>query len=119
VALLVGMAGRSHWSVSVEPETAANTLLFDVACRVQQPPIWLGSSYQWQSPVSVVADSGAAKIHIPGRTGRLQTLPTDDLPAASIRVANRGCTIQPSESPGQLPHTSRWRYRIEVDERST
>jgi hypothetical protein len=40
VLLLVGMAGRSHWSMSVEP-LAGRGWLFDVACRYQQVPAWL------------------------------------------------------------------------------
>jgi hypothetical protein len=47
VILGVGRAGRSHFSVSVtvHPERA-DTLLFDVACRIQEAPPRLGSTYQ-------------------------------------------------------------------------
>lgn len=43
----VGRAGRSHYSLAIAacPGTA-DTLLFDVACRIHEPPHWLGSSYQ-------------------------------------------------------------------------
>ena len=44
VALAVGMAGRSHWSLSVEA-LPAGELRFDVACRTIDPPGPLGSSY--------------------------------------------------------------------------
>jgi len=43
VALAVGMAGSSHWSMSVE--TAPGRLLFDIACRRREEPLWLGSRY--------------------------------------------------------------------------
>ena len=33
VALLVGMAGRSHWSASVEADPQLGRFTFDVACR--------------------------------------------------------------------------------------
>lgn len=46
-ALLLGMAGKNHWSASVE--TKAESLVFDIACRAQAPAEWLGSSYQIDS----------------------------------------------------------------------
>lgn len=45
-ALLVGMAGGSHWSASVEAVTGRAELIFDVACRHTKEPKWLGNSYQ-------------------------------------------------------------------------
>ncbi|MEI6240318.1 MAG: hypothetical protein WCR51_08005 [Planctomycetia bacterium] len=42
----VGLAGRSHFSASVGPDPAhPDRLRFDIACRVNEPPIWLGSTY--------------------------------------------------------------------------
>src|SRR4051812_28836034 len=41
-ALLVGMAGRSHWSASVEGTAEHATLQFDIACRHSTTPAWLG-----------------------------------------------------------------------------
>jgi hypothetical protein len=48
VALLVGMAGRSHWSASIEALPDRAELRFDMACRHTELPAWLGSSYAWQ-----------------------------------------------------------------------
>jgi len=44
-ALLVGMAGQSHWSASVEAVPGRAELRFDVACRHGIPCGWLGSRY--------------------------------------------------------------------------
>lgn len=44
----VGQAGKSHWSISIEPidfEGEA-ALRFDVACRTRTDPGWLGSTYR-------------------------------------------------------------------------
>lgn len=42
----VGLAGRSHFSASFTPHPAlADTVLVEIACRVQEPPAWLGSTY--------------------------------------------------------------------------
>ncbi len=46
VVLLVGMAGSSHWSASVEIDPQTHTALFDVACRMRGPADWLGSRYR-------------------------------------------------------------------------
>jgi hypothetical protein len=45
-ALLVGMAGGSHWSASIESSQARAELIFDLACRHSKEPNWLGSKYQ-------------------------------------------------------------------------
>lgn len=45
-ALLVGMAGRSHWSASIEPDRAVPMLVFDVACRHPAGTTSLGSRYR-------------------------------------------------------------------------
>jgi hypothetical protein len=46
VLLGVGRAGRSHYSLSVAAvANEPDTLLFDVACRIQEPAVWLGSAY--------------------------------------------------------------------------
>jgi hypothetical protein len=50
VALLVGRAGRSHWSMSVEADGELGALTFDVACRCTAPPDLLGSSYRLAGP---------------------------------------------------------------------
>jgi hypothetical protein len=43
----VGLAGRSHFSASFTPHPAlADTVLVEIACRVHEPPGWLGSTYR-------------------------------------------------------------------------
>lgn len=46
VALLVGRAGRAHWSLSLEIDRSRETLLFDVACRCASSANHLQSSYR-------------------------------------------------------------------------
>lgn len=51
VLLGVGKAGRSHYSLSVSAcPDEPDTLLFDIACRIQEPPGWLGSTYSGSAP---------------------------------------------------------------------
>jgi hypothetical protein len=49
-ALLVGMAGRSHWSASMEAVPNSAELIFDVACRHSDLPLHLGSRYRNLAP---------------------------------------------------------------------
>lgn len=43
----VGLAGRSHFSASVaiDPDDA-DKIRFEIACRLHEPPVWLGSTYR-------------------------------------------------------------------------
>lgn len=49
IGFLVGMAGRSHWSASVEPRGPAS-IAWEVACRLHGPPEWLGVRYRLLVP---------------------------------------------------------------------
>ena len=43
----VGLAGRSHFSASIPPDSSmADAIRFEIACRVHEPPGWLGSTYR-------------------------------------------------------------------------
>jgi hypothetical protein len=46
VALLVGMAGRGHWSASIEPVAGAAAIDFDLACRIAGSGGALASNYR-------------------------------------------------------------------------
>ena len=45
-ALLVGMAGGSYWSASVEQIVGKAALTFDIACRHSKTPAFLGNRYR-------------------------------------------------------------------------
>jgi len=43
----VGLAGRSHFSASIAPDpTVTDGIRFEIACRLHEPPDWLGSTYR-------------------------------------------------------------------------
>ena len=74
VAMLVGRAGKSHWSLSVTLDPAADELLFDAACRSGEVPIWLGSTYRElsvPSPVRIETVDVAGKVHLQQRSDAL------------------------------------------------
>jgi hypothetical protein len=111
VALLVGMAGKSHWSLSAEVPSASSDLLFDVACRIQRPPLWLGNTYRTsctlhqETPQSVRFAAGNLEGHI-------TTEPSGDSGRAAIDIAGSRLTIKPDCSRVSAPQTVRWKYRI-------
>lgn len=86
VLFLVGRAGTSHWSASIEASAEPPQLLFDIACRHSHPPRQLGSAYE------VVSD-GATLEALLGNVSAAQIAPTE--------IASR------------LPGTTRWKYRIQ------
>ncbi|MFM7291840.1 MAG: hypothetical protein ACKOHK_02995 [Planctomycetia bacterium] len=60
----VGLAGRSHFSASIAPDPhAADTLRFEIACRLHEPPVWLGSTYRTAAElIRITAADGSAVL---------------------------------------------------------
>lgn len=57
----VGLAGRSHFSLSVRPcPRTADTILFDAACRIHEPAAWLGSTYRGSEGLAVRIEAATA-----------------------------------------------------------
>ncbi len=52
----VGLAGRSHFSASITADRERpETLVFELACRIQEGPSWLGSTYRMAGAVDAAA----------------------------------------------------------------
>jgi hypothetical protein len=98
VALLVGKAGQSHWSASIEPLSNQAGFQFDIACRVQQPLQQLGSAYQ-----SAATDA----TPIVNVTATRQ----EGLCELAVHKQSSVLRIRPLELPADYPSTIRWRYR--------
>ncbi|HTM54286.1 MAG TPA: hypothetical protein VL175_09660 [Pirellulales bacterium] len=100
VILLVGMAGKSHWSASVELEPADGQIRFDVACRaMHSPKDALGSCYRGLGAV-IASEIGLKVIGGPGSH-------------VSHAVADeKSVTISCAKSPaaGSGKQTLRWSY---------
>lgn len=91
VVLLVGMAGRSHWSAAVEVCPERKVLKFDVAVRIQGTPDRLGSGYD-------VCNSAAAV--------RITAI---SLEGATVRSEFR---FEPSAERTSAPATICWKYAL-------
>jgi len=97
VALGVGMAGSSHWSMSVE--TSPAQLIFDVACRKREEPQWLGSKYTATAETSSLVT--VAPVAIQSGGGRI-----------SGEVSTSGLQIQIAAASAGA--TAQWKYAINL-----
>jgi hypothetical protein len=97
VALLVGMAGKSHWSASVEMDGRARLVRFEVACRVREGDVGtLGSTYR-HCPGPVPCD--ALAVELERRFGPVELRHSGDL----LEIAVPDCETQAAR-------TIRWNY---------
>jgi hypothetical protein len=115
VALLVGMAGKCHWSAAVELDAGHSRLRWDVACRVRGgEPRWLGSSYQSDAKMRSI-NARRATVGDSGGEGHLVVYLEDGTDsAAKVTVEDRGLSIDANQniaSAGAV--TIRWSYVIE------
>jgi hypothetical protein len=110
--LLVGMAGGSHWSLSVEQRPSM--LVCDAACRLQQQPKFLGSSYQALSPAHWVPDG---RRSVACEVGDRRLVVEADLEDTEVTVEDdrRELVIVPGQHIDKLPVTVRWRYLLRFE----
>ncbi len=110
--LLLGMAGKSHWSLSVAQDKGA--LLFDAACRVQERPARLGSSYRVTRPSRW---SPAGRLHVPVEHATLEVV-VDAAPEDGVarrKAGDGGLAITPLAEIKEVPATIRWHYQMRVE----
>jgi hypothetical protein len=108
VALLMGMAGGSHWSASIEQYPGEQTLRFDVACRASSRPGGLGSLYRLGSRVEVMPGgdethrsrflAGGIAFELAGETNK-------DSPLPAVSVTERDVRIHFRETTNDKPQT--------------
>jgi hypothetical protein len=91
-ALLLGMAGRSHWSASIEAVPGQAALIFDIACRTVDKRGPLGSVYR------VFAETNSHVAIEP------------ELDCVANRDVKDRIAIVPTVALGAT--TTRWKYRV-------
>jgi hypothetical protein len=117
VALLVGMAGNCHWSLSVDATPDGSSLVFDAACRCHGSQAALGSWYRFGSPDATEGSSGQLDLgdtHCrDGKLGwQLRTLSTaPDGRSRLVRVEQRLGVVAPVTAGA----TVRWKYCVELN----
>lgn len=109
VALLVGMAGTSHWSASVEVQRGQ--LHFDIACRLRHTPSQLGSTYQVRDAKISEGNDGAFAIHsADGKT--VELTPHQEFSTQVELLEDNRVWIGPENTETELPATVRWQYSL-------
>jgi hypothetical protein len=110
VALLVGMAGGSHWSMSVEADEPRGELTFDVACRTRDVPEFLGSSYQAVLSSAEKLNEGHWRLCLGDEWIELEL----DGSAGEARAdwQSDRLIISPELITAAGAKTHRWRYRL-------
>lgn len=111
VALLVGMAGKSHWSMSVEPAADRAAFIFDVACRSRDAAEQLGSGYSLLANRLSMNGKHDATIDVEGRSLQIRC-DREGPTAATVKESPQGLRIVPVAVIAD--GTTRWRYTIEL-----
>ena len=62
----VGLAGRSHFSASIGPAPGNDGhVRFEIACRVMEQPVWLGSTYHESAGAVVTGPTVGPSLKLP------------------------------------------------------
>jgi hypothetical protein len=112
-ALLLGMAGSSHWSAAIEQHPAEKKLRFDIACRTTERPANLGSRYRLAPRVDVmhVDDAGCRlRFLAAGIAFELGGEQNKDSPLPAMGLSERDLSIYYGEPTVDKPRTYRWVY---------
>ena len=96
-ALLVGMAGRSHWSASIETAKESAEIFFDLACRHSASPKQLSSRYR----------------ALPNATGQFEILPEASRLIRDAKTAGDEIILEPAALKDSAA-TTRWKYRVRL-----
>jgi hypothetical protein len=115
VALLVGMAGRGHWSASIEALPGAAAFVCDIACRTTGGEPALASSYRLAAPstAKLFIAPDESWIEVQCKQGDMVISPAREAAAPSIlrMLGTESFAIAPLPQKGT---TIRWKYRIEL-----
>ena len=111
VLLGVGMAGKAHWSATIEGDLMTEAIAMDIACRTAAVPERLGSAY-WVPPawsVTPKAENGWLLDHPDG----IQ-IAIDSIGNTPILFEHQKLTVHPIIEPTQHQRgqTYRWRYIV-------
>jgi hypothetical protein len=116
LALLVGMAGQSHWSMSVELDPAAAGATFDIACRTRGGTVGhLGSRYKALHPL--LEQGPRRAICVPAATAvvRLSLEICNHFGDARLEAESDVINLIAVPPSSDQPQTVRWGYAVSRD----
>jgi hypothetical protein len=125
-AMLVGMAGNSHWSVTVQLAKGDPAVKFDIACRIKDE---LPDTRAAQKRLSSLSSSYRTMVCPTPESNQAATLMLDDVsvsvrvssdpvagnehtPDAIVTTGDNSVQIVPLPDAAALPRTVRWRYCV-------
>lgn len=111
----MGMAGRSHWSMSIEASSDPLALIFDVACRPGGDLGKLASGYQ--TLVSSTGQTGddAVVLEHSRQRFQIQTISVDTSSNTSIDRDGQSVAVRVHANQLAGAKTFRWKYRVAMD----
>jgi len=116
VALLVGMAGTSHWSLSVQAIAERRELFFDIACRVRETPLELGSRYRILVADATDASEGELRWHVGNRACVVRTISVSGATPARLQSGGDEFFVSAPVPSGSPPFTCRWQYSLSLED---
>ena len=109
-ALLVGMAGKSHWSASIAEVAGFCELEFDYACRCDGPPARLGCEYRAAPHIETIHDKPGVLLLQPAH-GMMILIASHQLVPESEPSCGRFRFAASKEFPAGS-NTWRWKYGV-------
>jgi len=114
VAFLVGMAGQSHWSASIQVAADRPRVEFDVACLARDTASHLGSAYRREIEPSS-EDTGQITFSLAnGCLIKLNVTGIENEPPGRLQSDDAQIAISCGWPRRPAPVTHRWKYTIEM-----
>ena len=116
MALLVGQAGDSHWSVSADADPGDVSVTFDVACRMKEHPSAICSRYACLLDNKSMPDFDRDKIwwkyQVKGVCVAVERLLYDQFPPTEMPATEQGFEVNACVDQEPFPKTIQWSYRV-------
>jgi hypothetical protein len=117
VLLAVGMAGKTHWSGTIEGDAMTDAIAMDFAARVNTTPDFLGSTYliddAWSVEQQTSADASNQSVALRHSTQDIKIVFDSIGPhIVSLNGKELKLTFQPDFPATKRNQTLRWRYVI-------
>ena len=107
VALLVGMAGRSHWSASFATFAGSTRILVEHACRVSGEAERLGSGYRCPLDNVILETDNGQELFLSVGATRIRWR------AKQIEIIGDANVLFPADQPWSAKPV-RWQYELEI-----
>jgi hypothetical protein len=112
VALLVGMSGRNHWSLSAKLDERGRRIEFDVASRISEPSGRLSSTYRLSKGVRATEGLGHVELTVGAVRCRIEHKGDGKGQHGRMEIRDGQLVLKPPAIAGPFPATVCWRYAV-------